>query len=142
MNHVARGELPGLLVESIVLALPALVVLAVLASQGTLTWHGHGAGHDVLFATAGAVTAVPLLFFAGAARPLPLSTLGLLQYLAPVLQFLTGVLVRHEPMPLGRLAGFGLVWLALLILSVDGLRHRPGRDTGAVSAAPEPLVLT
>ncbi len=107
MNHVAGGELPGLLVESTVLALPALVVLAVLASQGTLTWRGHGAGHDVQFATAGAVTAVPLLFFAGAAHRLPLSTLGLLQYLAPVLQFLTGVLVRHEPMPLGRLAALG-----------------------------------
>lgn len=91
--------------------------------------------------SAGIVTAVPLLFFAGAARRLPLSTLGLLQYVAPVLQLLVGVLVRHEPMPAGRLAGFALVWMALLVLTIDGLRHR-GRGQLAVAATPEPLALS
>jgi chloramphenicol-sensitive protein RarD len=76
------------------------------------------------------VTAVPLLFFASAARRVPLSTLGLLQYLAPVLQFLTGVLLYDEAMPASRLAGFALVWAALAVLTFDGLRngHRNRRD--------------
>lgn len=131
----------GLLIESGVLTLPALVLLAVLAAQGTLSWRGNGAGHDLLLMTTGVVTVVPLLFFVGAAQRLPLSTVGLLQYLAPVLQFLTGVLVRHEPMPAGRLAGFALVWVALVVLTVDGIRHR-FHPAAAVTAGPEPLVLS
>lgn len=140
-KRVAVGAAEGLLIESSVLAVPAVVVLAVLAGQDTLTWQGHGADHDLLLMSAGVVTAVPLLFFAGAARRLPLSTLGLLQYVAPVLQFLVGVLVRHEPMPAGRLAGFALVWVALLVLTVDGLHHR-ARAQQAVAATPEPLALS
>ena len=69
-------------------------------------------------------TAIPLLFFAAAARRVPLTVMGLLQYLAPVLQFLTGVLIYNEPMPAPRLAGFALVWAALMVLTVDGLRTR------------------
>jgi len=141
-NRVAVGAAEGLLVESSVLAVPALAVLAVLGVHGTLTWSGHGADHDLLLMSAGLVTAVPLLFFAGAARRLPLSTVGLLQYVAPVLQFVTGVLVRHEPMPPGRLAGFALVWVALVILTVDGLHHRSRNGRAEVAAAPEPLVLS
>ena len=66
---------------------------------------------------------MPLLFFAAAATRLPLSTLGLLQYLAPTLQFLLGVLYFGEDMSPGRWVGFGLVWLALMIMTVDGLRQ-------------------
>jgi chloramphenicol-sensitive protein RarD len=69
-------------------------------------------------------TAIPLLFFAAAARRVPLTVMGLLQYLAPVLQFLTGVLIFSEPMPAPRLAGFALVWAALIVLTIDGLRTR------------------
>jgi chloramphenicol-sensitive protein RarD len=68
------------------------------------------------------VTALPLIMFAGAARRLPLSIIGLLQYLAPILQFLVGLLVFHEAMPAARWWGFALVWIALVVLSVDGLR--------------------
>ena len=84
----------------------------------------------LLLASAGIVTAVPLLFFAAAARRIPLSTLGLLQYLAPVLQFLIGVLLYDEPMPASRWVGFALVWAALAVLTFDGLRqgHRTRRD--------------
>ena len=116
----------GLFVEAAALTIPALVVLAVLATSGGATWIGPDAtpGHLLLLAAAGPVTAIPLLFFAGAARRLPLSTLGLLQYLAPVLQFAIGVLIRHEPMPPARLGGFALVWIALAILTVDAFRHR------------------
>ncbi len=121
----------GLLVEAGALAVPALAVLGVLAARGGATWVGPAAtpGHLLLLAAAGPATAVPLLFFAGAATRLPLSTLGLLQYLAPVMQFAIGVLVRHEPLPPARLGGFALVWLALAILTWDALRRRPTVST-------------
>ena len=108
------------------LTVPALVVIGVLAGTGAATWVGTAASpsHLLLLAAAGPATAVPLLFFAAAATRLPLSTLGLLQYLAPVMQFAIGVLVRHEPMPPALLGGFALVWLALAVLTVDALRHR------------------
>ena len=116
----------GLLVEAAVLTVPALFVLGVLAGTGSATWVGSAAtpGHLLLLAAAGPATAIPLLFFAAAATRLPLSTLGLLQYLAPVMQFAIGVLVRHEPMPPALLGGFALVWLALALLTVDAVRHR------------------
>jgi chloramphenicol-sensitive protein RarD len=75
--------------------------------------------HTVGLLAAGVVTAVPLLFFAAAARRLPLTYLGLIQFFAPVLQFLVGVFILHEAMPLQRWVGFGMVWAALLILTVD-----------------------
>jgi chloramphenicol-sensitive protein RarD len=81
----------------------------------------------------GVLTAIPLLFFAAASRRLPLTTLGLVQYLAPVLQFLAGVVILHEPMPPERWLGFGLVWLALIVLTVDMIaagraQRRPAID--------------
>jgi chloramphenicol-sensitive protein RarD len=71
---------------------------------------------------AGVVTATPLLLFAGAARRLPLTLIGLTQYVTPVLQFLIGVFVLHEALPPARLIGFILVWVALIVLSVDLFR--------------------
>ena len=74
-------------------------------------------------------TAVPLLLFAAAARRIPLSTVGLLQYLTPCMQLTIGVFVYGEPMPPVRLVGFALVWLALAVFTVDSLRHaRAGVD--------------
>jgi chloramphenicol-sensitive protein RarD len=124
----------GLVVESGTLALPAIIVIAVLEANGSGTWTGHGSDHQAWLALAGVVTVVPLLFFAGAASRLPLSTLGVLQYLTPTLQLLIGVYVQHEPMPLSRLIGFALVWSALIMLTADGWRHRsrqvrPGRPS-------------
>jgi len=134
------GAVQSLTVETAVLVVPALAYLLVLEGRGDGHFGHVGVGHSLLLASAGVATAVPLLLFASAARRVPLSTLGLLQYLAPVLQFLIGVLVYDEAMPASRLAGFGLVWAALVVLSVDGLRHRAkGRraaPTGAVEAAP------
>ena len=72
----------------------------------------------------GIVTVIPLLCFGGAATRIPLSTLGLLQYLTPTMQFLLGILVFREPMPPARWAGFALIWLALVIFTVDSLRNR------------------
>ncbi|MDQ3735523.1 MAG: EamA family transporter RarD [Actinomycetota bacterium] len=114
----------GLAVESGVLALPAIAVLVVLSTRGELAFGQVSLGHTLLLLSAGVVTAVPLLFFASAARRVSLSTLGLLQYLAPTLQLILGVTVFHEEMPPVRLFGFCLVWLALLIFSLDGLWGR------------------
>ena len=118
------GAVQSLTVETAVLFLPALGWLVLLESRGDGQLGHSGVGHGLLLASAGIATAVPLLFFAAAARRVPLSLLGMLQYLAPVLQFLTGVLLYREPMPASRLAGFALVWAALVVLSADGLRNR------------------
>jgi chloramphenicol-sensitive protein RarD len=113
----------GLLVESGVLALPALAFLAWLAWQGTAQFGQVSIPHTLLLMLSGLVTAVPLLLFAGATNRIPLTGLGILQYVAPVLQLGCGVLIFNEPMPPTRLAGFAIVWLALLVFTLDGIRH-------------------
>jgi chloramphenicol-sensitive protein RarD len=129
------GAVQSLTVETAVLFLPALGWLVYLESRGDGQLGHSGAGHGLLLASAGVATAVPLLFFAAAARRVPLSLLGMLQYIAPVLQFLTGVLVYDEAMPASRLAGFALVWAALVLLTADGLRHRRRTRRAAATAA-------
>lgn len=116
------GAAESLTVETLVLFLPALTFLGVLEANGTGTFGDHGLLHAVLLAGGGLVTAVPLLFFGAAAIRVPLSVMGILQYIAPILQFLYGVLVAHETMPPARWAGFAIVWLALAIFTWDGLR--------------------
>ncbi|AGL13947.1 EamA family transporter RarD [Actinoplanes sp. N902-109] len=120
-----RLQLPpaeGLFVESAVLALPALIYLLWL-NAGHGAQFGHvSAGHTVLMVLSGIATAVPLLLFAGAANRVPLVGIGILQYVAPILQLACGVLLYHEPLPAARLAGFGLVWVALIIFTADGIR--------------------
>jgi chloramphenicol-sensitive protein RarD len=134
------GAVQSLTVETAVLVVPALGYLVTLEARGDGHFGHVGVGHSLLLASAGIATAVPLLLFAAAARRVPLTTLGLLQYLAPVLQFLIGVLLYDEPMPASRLAGFALVWVALVVLSVDGVRNRARSrrvaPTGAAEAAP------
>jgi chloramphenicol-sensitive protein RarD len=117
---------PGLFVETVLVAVPAAATLAVLHAQGSGTFASHGVSHALLLASAGVATAVPLLLFAAAARRVPLSTVGLLQYLTPSMQLLIGVFVYGEPMPAGRLIGFAIVWLALVVFTVDSLRHARG----------------
>jgi chloramphenicol-sensitive protein RarD len=126
-KRIGVPALDGLFVEAGVLTVPFAVVLVVLNTTGGGTFAGHGAGHPWLLVSAGALTAVPLLFFAGAASRLPLSQLGLLQYLTPILQLAVGVGIRHEPLPASELVGFCLVWVALIVLTVDGWRHRSPR---------------
>ena len=109
--------------KRLVQLLPALAYLVFLTATGTSTLTGNGAGHVLLLASSGVVTCVPLLAFAVAAQALPLSILGLLQYLTPVAQFLLGVLWFHEAMPPYRWVGFALVWAALAVLTADALRH-------------------
>jgi chloramphenicol-sensitive protein RarD len=121
----------GLLVETGVLVLPALVYLGVLLARGQSTFGEVSAAHTALVVASGLITTVPLLLFAGAANRIPLSAIGLLQYLAPVLQLGCGVLIFNEPMPPVRLAGFGLVWLALAVFTWDGLRRVRARSVAA-----------
>lgn len=119
----------GLTLETLWLApfaAAALVVTAVTGVGGGLAFGSAGTGHVLAIVGSGVVTAVPLLFFAAAARRLPLSTLGLTQYVAPVLQLVVGVVVLHEPMGTARWIGFGIVWVALVVLSVDMLRTAGG----------------
>jgi len=110
--------------ETTVIAPVALAYLGWLVWHGESDFAGHGAGHTLLLMSAGIVTAVPLVCFGGAAIRVPLVTLGLLQYLTPTLQFGLGVLYFHEDMPAGRWVGFGLVWVALVMFTVESLRHR------------------
>ncbi|WP_354671256.1 EamA family transporter RarD [Streptomyces sp. S.PB5] len=121
-KKVNLGGLESLAAETAIQFLPALGYLAWLGSQGDATFLTEGAGHTVLLAGTGLVTALPLVCFGAAAIRVPLSTLGLLQYLAPVFQFLLGVLYFGEAMPPERWAGFALVWLALSLLTWDALR--------------------
>ncbi|MEU2022380.1 EamA family transporter RarD [Streptomyces sp. NPDC016469] len=121
-KKVDMGGLESLTVETAVLFLPALGYLIWLGAQGTSTLTSEGAGHTALLASTGVVTAVPLILFGAAAIRIPLSTIGLLQYMTPIAQFLLGVAYFHEEMPPERWAGFGLVWVALIVLTWDALR--------------------
>ena len=121
---VGVGPVEGLLVETSAITPVALVYLVVTASTGDSTFGNHGIGHALLLASTGAVTALPLLAFAAAVAVVPLSRLGVLFYLNPTLQLIVGVAIRHEPLGKARLVGFGLVWVALLLFTADGARHR------------------
>jgi chloramphenicol-sensitive protein RarD len=112
----------GLTLETAWLVPVAVIQLVVVAGLSGLTFGTVSPWHTVALLGAGVITAVPLLFFAAAARRLPLTVIGLVQFIAPVMQFLVGVFVLQEPMPPERWAGFALVWVALVILTVDMVR--------------------
>jgi chloramphenicol-sensitive protein RarD len=126
--------LTGLALETAWLVVPAAGILLALAAGGAVAFGGAGPVNMLLLVGAGPVTAVPLLLFATAARRLPLSALGFIQYLTPILQFVLGVTVLHEAMPPERWAGFALVWVALAVLSVDLVRG--ARRSRVVAVAP------
>ena len=109
----------GLTLETMWLTPVAIVQLIVVGATAGLTIGTVSVWHTVAMVGAGVITAVPLLFFAAASRRLPLIYMGFIQYFAPFIQFLVGVVVLHEAMPPERWVGFGIVWLALAILSVD-----------------------
>ena len=120
------GAVQGLTLETAILVLPALIYLGYeeVVGQGAFL-HG-GAEETVLLVGAGLMTTAPLLLFAAAVQRIPLSLMGILQYLSPTLQFLLGVLVYRELITVQRLVGFGLVWAALVIFGIDGMRARQG----------------
>ena len=118
------NSLDGLALETGILFLPALLYLLHLEATGRGSFGHADAGTTILLGLAGAATAVPLLLFASGARRIPFTVLGVLQYIAPTLQFLLGVLVYGEELTATRLVGFGFVWAALLIFATEGIRHR------------------
>ncbi|GAA3937058.1 EamA family transporter RarD [Actinoplanes auranticolor] len=134
-KRLALPPAEGLFIESAVLALPALGYLGWLNATGGAEFGHVSAGHTVLMLLAGVATAVPLMLFAAAANRVPLVGIGILQYVAPILQLACGVLLFHEPMPPARLAGFALVWVALIIFTVDGLRGARAAAKGRTAAA-------
>ncbi|MEI5676073.1 MULTISPECIES: EamA family transporter RarD [unclassified Nocardioides] len=129
------GAVESLTVETALIAPLAASYVVFLVATGRSEFTGHGAGHSLLLMSAGLVTAVPLICFGAAATRVPMVTLGLLQYLAPVLQFALGVLWFHEDMPPGRWAGFLLVWVALVIFTVEAVNHRRRQLRLTVAAA-------
>lgn len=111
--------LGGLTIETLWLTPIAVVQLIVVGATAGLTFGTISIWHTVAMLGAGVITAIPLLLFAAAARRLPLIYLGFIQYVTPIIQFVIGVAILHEPMPLERWIGFGVVWVALLVLTTD-----------------------
>lgn len=118
------GAVESITVETMVLAPFAAAYIAWLVRAGESNFGTHGVGHALLLTTTGIITAVPLMFFGAAAIRVSMVSLGLLQYLAPTIQFALGLLVFHEDMPASRWIGFGLVWIALVIFTVEAVNHR------------------
>ncbi|HEX5856580.1 MAG TPA: EamA family transporter RarD [Microbacterium sp.] len=127
----------GLTLESFWLLPIAIVQLIVVGMTSGITLGAAGPWHAVLLSLAGVFTAIPLLFFAAGARRAPLVVVGLLQFVAPIMQFIIGAWLLGEPMPPERWIGFGLVWLALTVLTVDSIvyarRARGVSDVGAIT---------
>jgi chloramphenicol-sensitive protein RarD len=137
----------GLTAEGLVLGPFALGVVAWYEVTGAGTMTGHGVGHTLLLLAAGPVTALPLLLYGVAARRVPLSTIGVLMYVNPILQFCWGVFVDGEAMPPTRWIGFSLVWVALLVFTVDLIRHarrtpKAPQRAGPGGTAPTPTPAT
>ncbi len=128
------GAVEGLAIETAVLLPVAAAYVAFLGVSGAGTFGAEGPGHAGLLALSGVITAVPLLLFGAAASRVPLTTLGVLQYLAPTMQFLLGVTLFDEPLPLVKLLGFVLVWFGLVLFSADLVRHHRRTARLAVTA--------
>jgi chloramphenicol-sensitive protein RarD len=124
--------LDGLTLETAILAPIAIAYLVMLHRSGDGSFLRTGAASDALMIGGGLVTTVPLLLFAAAVRTVPLSVIGILQYIAPTLQFLLGVFVYDEPFSRGQLVGFSIVWIALAIYGGDSLHARRVAQSTAV----------
>ncbi len=132
---VHLDALPGLFCETTLLSIPAVMYLAILGIQGRGAF-GHGSPDmTVLLFLAGVVTALPLILFTIAARRIPLSSIGILFYIAPTLQFVLGVTVYGEPFPVERMLGFILIWIALILFTVEGAKYSHHRKQRRTSAA-------
>jgi chloramphenicol-sensitive protein RarD len=116
------GAAEGLAVETLTLVAPAVVAVVALEAAGDGTFAHTSPGHVLLLLAVGPVTLLPLLFYSGAVTRIPLTVMGMIQYITPVMHFLVGLLIVGEAMPPSRWVGFALVWTALAVLSFDGLR--------------------
>lgn len=122
-KRISLSPLRSLSAETAALTPVAMVVIIYLSATGSLEFGSGRLSLSILLALSGVVTAVPLILFAASARRIPLTLLGLLQYLTPVMQFLCAVFIFHESMPATRWIGFALVWAALAMLSLDSILH-------------------
>ncbi len=139
-KRTALPPLEGLAAETMVLAPVAVVALLVMQTGGTPSLEGASTLQLVLIPLTGVVTTVPLLLFAYAARRVPLAMLGWLQYWVPSINLVLGVAVYDESMPAWRMAGFTLVWIALALITIDGVRvSRMTPATPPVETEPVPL---
>jgi chloramphenicol-sensitive protein RarD len=130
----ALGATEGLSLEMAILSVPCLAYLITLEISGAASFGHTETMTNILLAFTGVVTALPLLLFAYAARQVTLATVGILQYIAPTLQFLLGVLVYGETFTKTRLVGYGAIWAALLVYSLEGLIQGKRRRAQALSA--------
>ncbi len=117
------GSVEGLTIETAAVFLPALIYLIYLATQGTGSFGTAGGATTLTLVGTGVATAIPLLLFAGAAQRIPLSMVGMMQYIAPTIQLFLGVFVYNEPFPTERLVGFVFIWVALIVFTAEGLWH-------------------
>ena len=139
-KRAALPPLEGLAAETLVLLPVAVVLLVVMQAGGTPSLDGASTLQLVLVPLTGIVTTVPLLLFAYAARRVPLAMLGWLQYWVPSINLVLGVAVYDESMPAWRAAGFALVWIALALITIDGIRAaRAAPTTPPVETEPVPL---
>ena len=126
-KKLGLGALEGLTIETMLSLAPYSVYLIWLAHKGTGQF-GHHLGLTILLILAGVVTAIPLLMFNGSANRLNFTVIGLLQYITPTVQFLIGVVIRHEVMTTGRWVGFFIVWVALIALGYDLVKSGSSSD--------------
>jgi chloramphenicol-sensitive protein RarD len=132
------SSVQGLTLEIGILFVPAVLYLVSLSVSGSLSFAQLGMGSKLLMVGTGVVTTLPLLLFASAAKAVPLTILGMLQYLAPTIQFLIGVFVFQEDFKNTHLVGFSLVWLALLLFSIES--YRGGHSSVTVQAGNSPPI--
>lgn len=142
-KRVNVDVLTGLTVETLVLTPFALATMVWLDMSGRATFlsrgeSGLGWGHDGLLVSTGAFTVAALMLFSAGAQRIPLNVVGLLQYIAPTMMFMLAVWQFGEPMPPGRWVGFALVWVALILITVDSWRARPGAGHRR-EAMPDPV---
>ena len=117
-KQLGLGAVEGLTIETLIVGLPYLLYLLYIGNKGTGQF-GQSPGLTILLIGAGAVTAIPLLLFNGSTTRLPLTVIGLLQYITPTIMFSIGVWLRHEEMPTPRWIGFVIIWIALTTLAID-----------------------
>jgi chloramphenicol-sensitive protein RarD len=118
------NSLQGLTIETGILFIPALLYLLTLEAQGQGSFLHSDATSNLLMIGAGAVTTIPLLLFSSATQRIPLAMVGIIQYVTPTMQFLLGIFVYKENFTMEQLAGFGLVWVALILFTLEGLLAR------------------
>ncbi|MGC4190850.1 MAG: EamA family transporter RarD [Thermomicrobiales bacterium] len=121
------GALESMTTETVVLAPFALILVAWLEASGRGTFSQDAPWHGLMLVGTGIITPLPLVCFAAAARRVPLTTMGLLQFSAPILQLICGVAIFGEHVPPVRWFGFGIVWVALVVLTIDSVRHLRNR---------------